>query len=329
MFYNNSKFKKYTKNSRRCIILLLLLFFHAANTYAQHDTLKEKKYSIEIQIFANTNFNNKTSKQLKSEYALKRTLIVYQQQLSRNFNLCLAGDTYAKNSEKPFNLTPYLKRAYLQYHKQGFSISAGLLVSEQFKYQRKIWQLRYIDKTFQNKFNYGENRNIGVLIKHNLNKRFSYDIAITSGYYTPIKQSSKKYQLMTGQTFHTDFCTLRLFNSISLKPNREHIISLFITKKLRNSNLGIEAARKSSNNQLVDEDEYGFSVFGNHKLHKNITCFARYDVNKETMKPQPKNVIWAGIQYSFKKTINASIYYKNEDFETDFYGLAFFFSFKS
>ena len=324
MFYNNSKYKKHTKSSRRCVFLLLLLFIHAANAFAQHDTIKEKKYSIEFQIFANTNFNNETSEQLKFEYALKRTLIVYKQYLSPNFTLCLAGDSYAKNSEEPFNLTPYLKRAYLQYHKQGFSITAGLLVSEQFKYQRKIWQLRYIDKTFQNQFNYGENRNIGVLIKHNLSKYFSYDIAITSGYYTPISKSSKKYQLMAGQTFHTNFCSLRLFNSISLKPNLEHIISLFITKKLRNSNLGIEVAKKSSNNKLVDENQYGFSVFGNHEIYKNIMCFARYDINKESITPQTENVIWAGIQYSFKKNINASIYYKSEGFKTNFYGLTIF-----
>lgn len=324
MSYNHSDYKEYIKNCRKCIFLLLIFFFHAVNTNAQHDTVELKKYSIEFQIHANTSFNKNRSQQLKFEYDFKRTLIVYQQHLSKSTNFILAGDTYVKNNEKFYNRTPYIKRAYLQYHNQDISISAGLLVLEQFKYQRKIWQLRYIDKTFQNKFQYGENRNIGILIEQNINSRFSYDIAITSGYYTPINNSSKNYQLMTGQTLNTDFCTIRLFNSISLKTDYEHILSLFITKEIKNSKLGIEVAKKNSSNKQLDEDKYGFSIFGNHLIHKNIMCFARYDFNKESIKPKTKNIIWLGIQYSFKKHINASIFYKNEDLATNFYGLALF-----
>jgi hypothetical protein len=313
--------KRYRLNSRR-YFFLLLLFFHVVILNAQHNTLEGKKYSVEFQIFANTSFNNETSQQLKFEYDIKRTLIIYRQHLSKKFNFCLAGDTYGKNNEKPYNRTPYLKRAYLQYHNQVLSISAGLIVLEQFKYQRKIWQLRYIDKTFQNKFKYGKNRNIGILLKHNLSSRFSYDLAITTGYSTPVKNSSKKYQLMMGQTFNTGFCSFRLFNSISLKPDYEHILSLFITKEIRKSKLGIEVAKKSSNNKEMNK--YGFSVFGNHLFYKNIMIFARYDMNKESIKPQTKYVIWAGIQYSFKKYISTSIFYKSENLETNFYGLAIF-----
>lgn len=324
MYYINLEYIKPFKSSRRGIFLLLLLFLYSAHTYAQHDTIKKKSYSIEFQIFANTSLSNETAQPLKFEYDLKRTLIIYRQQLSKNFNLCLAGDTYVKDDREIYNRTPYLKRAYLQYHNQDISVSAGLLVSEQFKFQRKIWQLRYIDKTFQNEFSYGENRNIGILLKHKLNKRFSYDIAITSGYFTPIKKSSKKYQLLTGQTLRTDFCTFRLFNSISLNQNIEHILSLFITKETGHGNVGIEAAKKSSNNALADEDKYGFSVFGYHTFYNNFMLFARYDMNKESIKPQAENILWTGIQYSLKKHLDASVFYKNIDFDYNYYGLAIF-----
>ena len=324
MYYNNSEYIKTIKNSSRGVFLLLLLFLYTANTYAQHDTIKEKSYSIEFQIFANTSLSNETAQPLTVGYDLKRTLIIYKQQLSKNFNLCLAGDTYVKDDREIYNRTPYLKRAYLQYHNQDLSVAAGLLVSEQFKFQRKIWRLRYMDKTFQNKFTYGENRNIGIALKHKLNKRFSYDIAISSGYYTPIKKSSQKYQLMTGQTFRTDFCTFRLFNSISLDQNIEHILSLFITKEMGHGNVGVEAAKKSSNNALLDEDKYGFSVFGNQTIYNNFMLFARYDMNKESINPQAENILWAGIQYSFKKHLDASVFYKNKDFNYNYYGLAIF-----
>ncbi|WP_372754977.1 hypothetical protein [Labilibaculum sp.] len=324
MYYKEPEDKKPCKNSRRDIFLLLLFFFYGLTANAQQNTIREKKYSFEFQLFANTNFNNETSQQLKFEYEIKRTLVVYKQQLSRNINFCLAGDTYVKDQNKTYNRKPYLKRAYFQYNNHDLSFSAGLLVSEQFKYQRKIWQLRYISKTFQNKFSYGENRNIGMILKHNLSSRFSYDLAITSGYYTPINNSSKKYQIMAGQTFKTNFCTFRLFNSIELHATHEHILSFFITKKINNGGFGLEAARKNNKNKLADEDQYGFSIFGNHSFSKNTMCFARYDTNKESVKSHATNIFWVGIQSSFKKHMNASLFYNNKDLDMHFYGLAVF-----
>lgn len=323
MFCNYSENKRFFKSSKKGF-LLLLLFFQVIDIIAQNNIFIKKKYSLEFQIFSSIGFNSETSHQLQFEYDFTRTLLIYQQHLTKGFNFCIAADTYVKNNNEPYNRTPYLKRAYLQYHNRGLSVSAGLIVLEQFKFQRKIWQLRYVDKTFQNKFNYGSNRGIGILVKHKLNSCFSYDVAITSGYYTPIDYSSEKYQLMTGQTFNTSFCAFRLFNSISTKPDYEHIISLFITKEITKGNIGIEIAREISNNKQEDDNRYGLSFFGNYTFKNNVMCYARYDMNKESIDMQTENVIWAGMQCLLKKHINASIYYKNEDLENDFYNLAIF-----
>ena len=298
-------------------------------TNAQYNSLSdnnidEKKYSFEFQIFANAAFSNETNQSLKFDYSFKRTLVIYNQQISDNFNICLAGDSYAKDKEKPYQLTPYLKRAYIQYHHQALSVSAGLIVLEHFKYQREIWKLRYVDKTFQNKFNYGENRSTGILLEQKLSSRFSYDIAIISGYNTPIDHSSREFKLMTGQTFNTDFCSFRLFNSIVWNPYYEHVISFFITKEIRKNILGIEVAGEFSNNTQTDEDKYGFSVFGTHSFNNKIMGFARYDMNKNSMNQEDADVLWTGIQYSFKKHLKASLFYKNEELKTSFYGLSVF-----
>lgn len=327
MFYHKTKNKEYIKNSRRCIFLLLLLFFYAFNTNAQHDTLKEKKYSIEFQIFANTNFNNEKSQELKFEYDLKRTLIIYQQQVSKKFNFCLAGDTYVKSNNEFYNRTPYLKRAYLEYHKQGLSISAGLLVLEQFKYQRKIWQLRYIEKTFQNKFKYGENRNLGILIRHKINKNFSYDIAFTNGYNTPSKYSDKNLKIMLGQNFSKNNWFIKFYNSLSFNSDYEKVHSLLISKKLLNLNLGFEAAASYKNDNQINQDKekhYGFSFFQNYSFNNHLMFFSRYDMNKNSKDKNNKSIILGGIQYSFKKYLKASLYYKNEDFNKNFWGISIF-----
>lgn len=324
MYCSKFNINRNYKVSSSKILVLLILICVSNHTNAQQDSLTKKNYSIEFQLFGNANFNDKKSNTLTFDYNIKRTLIIYKQKISKNYNFCLAGDTYVKDGNEIYNRTPYLKRAYLQYHNQNLSITAGLLVSEQFKFQRNIWQLRYVDKTFQNKFDYGENRNIGILLKHKINSRFSYDVAFSSGYFTPMEYSSEKYQIKLGQTLKTDFCSVRLFNSISLNPNYEQIVSLFITKEVKKNKLGIEVAKKISNNKLLDDDQYGFSVFGNHSFNKNIMCFVRYDLNKKYIESQTENVIWAGTQYSFMNHINFSIFYKNIDFENNFYDLAIF-----
>jgi hypothetical protein len=324
MYYNISRKIKYRNCSSRYFLLLLFFFVLTTNTYAQRDTLRQKSYSFELQVFTNAGLYVSSLRNLKSDYNFKRTLFVYQQNIPLNFSFCLAGDTYVKDNKEPYNLTPYLKRAYLQYQIKNFSISGGLLVLEQFKYQRKIWQLRYIDKTFQNIFKYDENRSIGLLIKHELNNLFSYDIAIASGYNTPQINSFEKYHFMTGQTLNTNFCSIRLFNNISIKPYYEHVSSLFINKKLEKTNFGIEIANKISNNKQINDNMFGFSILGNHTFPKSIMCFVRYDLNNEYNYTQIQSIFWAGIQYSFNH-FSTSIFYKSEDFNNNYYGFALFF----
>ncbi len=75
MFYNNLEDRGFIKSSRRGVFLLLLSFFYALNANAQQDTLKEKNYSLEFQVFANAGFNDEPSLSLKSECGFIRTLI--------------------------------------------------------------------------------------------------------------------------------------------------------------------------------------------------------------------------------------------------------------
>lgn len=313
------------KSGRKKCILFLLLFFFVGICKAKQDSIPVKKYTIEFQLFANTNYISQHNEESDFKFNIKRSMLVYKQHLLPKMSFCLAGDTYTKNNDKFLKRVPYLKRAYVNYRIGNIAFTAGLLVLEHFKYQRKIWGLRYLEKTFQNKFKYGKNRSIGVLMTHNLNRYFSYDFAITSGYDTPVKYASRKYQFMTGQTFSTNFCSFRLFNNISIAAEYEHVISLFVTKNIKSFNFGIEGARKFSNHDQVDEDKYGFSAFGNYSFSNKLMCFARYDTNKELKNRYAENLIWGGFQYSFNKHLNASVYYKSDDFNKNFFGLALFF----
>ncbi|TKG96859.1 hypothetical protein EYV94_00050 [Puteibacter caeruleilacunae] len=308
-------------NGRGYISLLLLLFFTTLHVSAHQDTLR-RNTSIEFQLFAKAGFNDEKSKTIDFDHHIDRTLLVYKQSLSNKFLFCLAGDSYSKNKEKPYELRPFLKRVYIQYHNKKMSLTGGLLVLEQFKYQRKLWRLIYIEKTFQYKCKYGDNRNVGVLMKYKLSNRFSYDVALTSGFSTPSKDSHEKYTVMTGQTFNAGQWGIRFFNSVSVNPYFSHVISLFVAKQLQNGVLGLELANKTSDNKQTKEDKLGASVFGNYHFTKSLMCFARYDVNKQQCDRSAVNVIYAGVEHAFKDVIHASVFYKKKFSHANFYGVA-------
>lgn len=322
MFYKFNKQINPNKNSKG-FFLPLLFFYFTLNVNAQQETFRDKNYYIDYQFFTNAAFTNENSSPLEFDYHINRTLLIYTQNLSENLNFQLAGNTYQDKDEKPLSLKPYIMRAYLKYHNESVSVSAGLLLLEQFSYQRKLWQLRYVDKNFQFKYDYGESRNTGILIKHNLNSKFTYDIAFTTGYTTP-SSYTERYTIMSGQNYYAGFCTFRLFNSISLESDYRHAISFFVSRKFSKTDIGMELARVYSKNKLPEDNKYGYSVFGHYFISGNLMCFARYDMNKYSDDSEKNHVILAGVQESFKKHIRLSLFYENEDFNTNYYKLALF-----
>jgi hypothetical protein len=311
--------------SSKCLVLLLLvLLFKTGVLFAQSDTNRIRKHAIELQLYTTVGFVDRQHESLENKYNINRTLLIYKYNIVKQLRLSVAGNTYLKDKNKPLELTPYLKRAYLQYHDKKISITAGLIVLEQFKYQRKIWQLRYIDKTFQNKFKYGENRNVGLKMKHELSNSFAYDFALTSGYSTPIDNYTEEYAFSGGQTFKLPFCTFRLFNSFMIKQNIEHTSSLFIAKKLNKTNIGVEFAGQFNCSEDLFEQQKGGSIFVNHRFFKKVMYFARYDLNQSYLQ---EDYLLTGIEYSLKEHTKISLYANTQDFTTYFYGFSVFYNY--
>lgn len=318
----NERDTKYNEMSGKSFVfLLLILFFETGIVFAQGNT---NKHSIEFQLFTTFGFIDKQNKTPENKYNINRTLLIYKCQIAKQLRLSIAGDTYLKDKEHPLAVTPYIKRAYFQYHNKKTVITAGLIVLEQFNFQRKIWELRYIEKTFQNKFKYGENRNIGLKIKHEVNGKFTYDFALTSGYSTPFDNHGEKLVISGGQTVTLSFCTFRLFNSMVLNHDKEYVNSLFITKELNKTKLGIELARLFMCNGVSCVRQKGASIFVNHRLSKNIMCFIRHDFNQSK---QQENYSLAGMQYSLRKHTKISTYLSSKNFTTFFYGFSVFYKF--
>ncbi len=322
MYYNSTI--NISKGSSKIVLLLLIVFLFSLSGFTQTDSLSIYKPSFEFQFFSKSFIDDFDKSNSELDFQIDRTLLAYNQNLSNKFSLCLAGDSYTKNKDKTFKRTVYLKRAYVSFKNDNLSISAGLLVLEQLKYQRKIWGLRYIDKTFQHKNGYGDNRNSGILFKHKLNNHYKYDIALTSGYSTPGSTSTEKTRLSLGQTFGANNWHFRLFNAITFDTEYENTHSLFVVKEHNKLNIGCETAIILNQNNQVKEDYWGTSVFGNYTIVKNLMCFARYDYNDNLNNTNSKTCMWFGLQYSPFKYLKGSLYYENTDFSNSFVAFGLF-----
>jgi hypothetical protein len=312
-------------SSIRICLLLLSLLGNPLFVFSQNDSTNQVSSSIELQIFADAEYETVNNDNGDFSYNIKRTLLVYNQDLSNHFSFCLAGDSYAIDKNKTFKRDFYLKRAYLNYTKKNISITTGLLVTEEFKFQRKILDMRYIDKTFRNKFAFGENRNTGILFKHKINQNHTYDIAFTTGHITPFSNNTNYPQIMGGQTFSRQNWSFRHFHSLAFDTAHENIHSLFISKEFERLTFALESSAIFNENNQTTEDYYGISVFSKLIIHPRIKCFFRYDMNHNMHTSEiDKQYLWAGVELSPSKYIRASIFYKSTNFESNYFGIAMF-----
>lgn len=313
-----------SKASSKTFLLLAFVMLFSLSGFSQIDSLSIYKPSFEFQFFAKSFIYDFDKSNPEPDVQVNRTLLIYNQNLSNKFSLCLASDSYAKNKDKTFQRTLYLKRAFVRYKNDNLSVSAGLLVLEQFRYQRKIWGLRYIDKTFQNKNGYGDNLNSGILLKHKLRDSYKYDISFTSGYSTPKGNSTEECKLLVGQTFNKNQWSFRLFSAITFGSKYKNTHSVFVVKENDKLNLGCESAIILNKNNQAKEDYWGASVFSNYTFAENLMTFARYDFYDNVNNSNSQTCMWFGVQYSPIKFIKGSLYYKNTDFSDNFLGLALF-----
>lgn len=289
---------------------------------AQQDSVQYKSYALELQLFSHVGTLLSSAKDAPADYDISRTLLIYKQKLFQDVEMCLAVDSYENEDNNIFDRTVYLKRGFLKYQKNKLAVSGGLIVMRQYLHQRKLWQLRYLEKTFQNKFKYGDSRNIGLQGQYKWNSNNSSDFAIVSGYNTPLKDNAQQIKVMAGHIIYYRDYTVRLFNSLVLEDTHVYVASLFISRKWKKMLMAVESASQFSNH--ASDRQLGFSAFAHYMLTKKSMCFARYDHNKQHEDSDSRRIGWIGWQYAFSKKVLASLYHRMESDKHAYLALALY-----
>jgi hypothetical protein len=203
----------------------------------------------------------------------------FSKKISSRINVDVADPGVGK-----LQMTAYLKFAYLQYKTDKFSTRFGMIATDQYSIQEKLWGYRYIYKSFQDAYNMGPSADLGAAMEYSPVKFLSVDFSVLNG------EGYKKIE--SDSTFKTTFgLTLRPFRGFILRGYfdmmnhnyNQETLALFAGYTYKNLRAGIEYNYQHDNGMLNEQNFSGVSFYSAIVVAKKFSIFGRYDNLKSTI----------------------------------------------
>lgn len=243
-----------------------------------------------IRIFSNVNstFSDGDS---QTSFDLTRVYLGYEHNFSENFTGTVVYDVGNPGTGK-FELTGFVKNAYLGYEKDKLSIDFGMISTTQFKVQEGFWGYRYMEKSFQDAYEFASSADLGTSITYEFCKAFSADFAIYNGEGYKKLQSDKYLKPTLGFSISPakQLLIRGMFDTMG-KDITQQTYAGFLGYKTGNLSLAAEYNYQKNNKMIDGNNFYGTSFYGTYKAAKQIKVFARYDDLKSDT-PANKTVNW-------------------------------------
>ncbi len=261
------------------IALIMTLCIGSSKTVFSQEEFKPSG-KPEARIFMNyhTTFMDGDS---KNEFALDRAYLGYQYTFSENWNAKVVYDVGNPKDDGSFELTAFLKNAYVAYQKDKLSLSFGMIGTTSFKTQESSWGYRYVAKSFMDENKFASSADLGISLFYQFNSFLSADIILING--EGYKQLEKDSIFNAGIGVSADLSeslSLRAYYETSTDETeelkRESIAAFFVGYNIEKFSLGGEYVYQTNNNQTEGNDMDGFSFYGTFRL-KKINVFARFD----------------------------------------------------
>ncbi|TAJ12694.1 porin [Marinilabiliaceae bacterium JC017] len=300
---------------------LVYLFASSLITTAQETEFKPHG-KVNGKIFAN--FNSTLSGPNPSTgFEVQRAYFGYKYQLSPEFSAAVKLDIGSPENDPNYELLKryaYFKTAALYYKKDKLKIGFGLMDTYQFKNQEKLWGKRYIYRSFQDAYGFGQSADIGMNIQYTLGM-FTFDAGFYNGEGYKTLQKDDSFLGTFGVTVKpVDFLKFRVYGDMQSKDAGQETIGAFAGLELDRFNLGAEYNYKHNYKFHEDQNRFGFSVYGDYEVTDKWHLFGRYDkIDSNILDGQetPWNLakdgsaIIGGIEYSPIKNVHCAVNYQD------------------
>ncbi|MBE6176278.1 MAG: hypothetical protein E7146_04680 [Rikenellaceae bacterium] len=266
---------------KRVVILAGLLACISITAQAQDAKSEEPKGKAIVQVFGNfhTGFGAENDDR---GFELERSYLGYEYNFGNGLTAKAVMDIGKSSSVDDYHRIAYIKNAMVSWKKGGLTLSGGLISTTQFNFQEKFWGYRYIMKSFQDQYKFGNSADLGISVAYKFADWVSADAIIVNG------EGYKKIQISDGLNYGLGVTLtpikglqIRLYGGLneSGEEGKKGIANLatFVGYKHKRFSIGAEYNHMWNAAYADNANQYGYSIFGSVNVAKFADIYARFD----------------------------------------------------
>jgi len=293
--------------------LIIPGIFSVAFSQEKTDDFKPNGKPLAL-IFTNFNTEFVDGESLK-KFEITRAYLGYEYNFSKELYAKIildVGDPKAGG----FQMTAYLKNAYLQYAKNNLEVSFGMISTTQFKVSEKIWGLRYIEKSFQDAYKFNSSADLGFNIDYTFADFISADFSILNGEGYKVLQNDNYVRPGLGVTAKPiKNITARLFVDTMGDTVKQQSVAAFLAYTNKKLVLGAEYNYQTNYSMKDGHDIYGTSFYATYSPNEKIMLFGRFDdLKSKALEGETEpwqlskdgQLYMAGIEFNITKGVNVA-----------------------
>ena len=215
-------------------------------------------------------------------FELDRSYLGYQYDLGEGLQIKGVMDIGQSDDVNDYHRIAYIKNAQISWKTGNWTLTGGLISNTQFNVQEKFWGYRYIMKSFQDLYKFGNSADLGVSVAYKFADWISADAIVVNGegYKKVQKNDGLMYGLGTTLT-PTKSITMRVYYGLNegADETKKDIQNLatFIGFKFERFSLGAEYNWMWNAKNVEGSDYKGWSVYANAKMNKKVDGYISYD----------------------------------------------------
>lgn len=266
---------------KRVVILASILACVAVGAKAQEVKSEEPKGKAIVQVFGNFHSGFGTQNDDRG-FELDRSYLGYEYRFDNGLSVKGVMDIGKSSVVDDYHRIAYIKNAMVEWKRGGLTLSGGLISTTQFNFQEKFWGYRYIMKSMQDEYKFGNSADLGLSVAYKFADWISADAIVVNGegYKKIQKNDGLNYGLGLTLTPVEGF-QIRLYGGINesgdaAKANTVNMAA-FAGYKHERFSLGAEYNHLLNASYTKGNDMFGYSVYGSVKISKIAELYARFD----------------------------------------------------
>ena len=297
---------------KRNWILSAILACICVTTSAQQSTEGSKGKAI-VQVFSNfhTGFGHDNDNR---GFELDRSYLGYEYDLGKGLKIKGVMDVGQSDDVNDYHRIAYIKNAQISWKTGNWTWTGGLISTIQFNMQEKFWGYRYIMKTFQDQYKFGNSADLGISAAYKFNEWLSADAIVVNGEGYKKIQKNDGLQYGLGATLTPiKGLSMRIYYGINERTDdnqkNKQNLATFIGYKGKGFSIGGEYNLYQNDGYVSGKDKSGFSIYGTITLNEQTNVYARYDnvsSKNDWNKTKDESAWIAGLQFQFSKYVKVA-----------------------